>query len=261
MGGRGSSYYENQTQKIEELLRLLKLKKQKFEKIKDDPESERNNYELFQELKKVGISTRASTDKSSLIQLRPHQEHLLSLSNKYSKVVKTIPLETEIEFSEDTKAGAFGYLATGIKPNNKMFVRLALSDVILNDKNYYVALKKNSIKHNQSVSVDSDKIHLYTTTHEYGHLLEENIIRKRYKEKAEHLGIDYNKFSELEAARIKNEVVNNYKKMYNKNDINLSTYAKTGGDYEWFAETFTNLELSSNPAPIAKILGDYIRRS
>ena len=51
--------------------------------------------------------------------------------------------------------------------------------------------------------------------------------------------------------------------------IYLSNYAKDkfkhkdgrGNDFEWFAETFTNSQLSTNSAPIAEELEKYIRRN
>ena len=70
---------------------------------------------------------------------------------------------------------------------------------------------------------------------------------------------------------IKISITMKYKNKYtnNQNDdmIYLSEYSKseelggTGNDLEWFAETFTNLQLSNNPAPIALELEEYIRRN
>ena len=60
------------------------------------------------------------------------------------------------------------------------------------------------------------------------------------------------------AIRIKNEVINICKNKYKNNNINLSNYSKTN-EREWFAETFTNLELAEEPAPIALALGDYLK--
>ena len=73
---------------LEELMRAIELlfkKKQPLGKmvlkrLKSDPESKRNEYELFKELKKFGISTRQSTDNCLLENLEPHQTQFISLS-------------------------------------------------------------------------------------------------------------------------------------------------------------------------------------
>lgn len=72
----------------------------------------------------------------------------------------------------------------------------------------------------------------------------------------------YPNYKDNLATKIKNEVITICKNKYKDDNIYLSDYSKdedNGKDYEWFAETFTNLELSSNPAPIAKALGDYLK--
>ena len=87
------------------------------------------------------------------------------------------------------------------------------------------------------------------------------------------LGIHYTKFREIEAERIKNEVIRNLQNKYttslNNDMIYLSNYAKDKfkhkdgrwNDFEWFAETFTNSQLSAKSAPIAQELEKYIRRN
>lgn len=277
MGGRGSSYYETKNAQIEEKMRqalpqeidleelLNQLKKlgnpQKRIQVKPDPESKRNDYLLFKKLKSFGISTRASTDSSTLENLKPHQEQLIKLSSKYDKITKTITLNNEIEFSKDSKTNAYGYLVPGEYSNGKIFIRLVLNDIVIDDSDYFVHMKNNAIKRHYSVEVDSDKIKLYTTTHEFGHYLEENLFRKQYN-KLNNLSINYSNFSNLEATRIKNEVIKiKNKKFANLKDssiIEISDYSKTN-NFEWFAETFTNLELSSNPQPIALALGEYLK--
>ena len=64
-------------------------------------------------------------------------------------------------------------------------------------------------------------------------------------------------------AEIKNEVLKIYQKDFAKDiqfdKIFLSRYSRTN-DAEWFAETFTNLQLSDKPEPIALALQKYLRR-
>ena len=63
--------------------------------------------------------------------------------------------------------------------------------------------------------------------------------------------------------RLQKEVYNDVYRIASKRmdlgteDVFLSSYARTNYA-EWFAETFTNLKLSSDPKPIAKALGEYL---
>lgn len=262
MGGRGSSYYEKKNASLEELMRslenLFKLKqpigKRILRKIEPDPESERNEYELFKQLKRFGISTRQSTDGCLLENLEPHQTQFVNLSKKYRKILKTLTADNEIEFSLDKDDSAFGFFASYEQPDGKIFSRLTLSNLVVNKTNEFVLAKKQAIKTGWAVDVDEANISIYTTTHEFGHLVEENIFRKKFSQ-LENKNIDYSIFSNKLATEIKNEVIKIYKKNYAKGEetdrINISDYSIKGGDFEWFAETFTNLELSSSPKPIA----------
>lgn len=259
MGGRGSSYYEKQSQIIE--AKMIMPPEGKAIELPYDPESERNDYSLFKKLKENGISTRRSMDKATLEELKPHQEQLLKLSNKYKKQIKTITTDEEIKFGiHDT--GSAGYWCAG---NDAEVRRIALSNLVVRNNDVYVQRKFASMQKNTCAKVDVDKLKIYTTTHEFGHCLEESIMRERYlkSNKKE----TYKVFKWREAERIKNKVVENLQKNYTmplKNDmIFVSEYAKYQADYncyyEWFAETFTNLELSSKPTPIAIELGKYLK--
>ena len=270
MGGRGSAYYEKKNSELEELMRLLKLfkPKQKKLKYKEDPESKRNNYQLFKDLKTYSISTRKSTDTSSLKNLNIHQEKIKDLSKKYKDLIKTIPLENEIEFSKNNSKSSFGYLQTVIFNDGSIKARVSLSKLVIDKNDLFIEKKQKSINDGWSTTVDNDKVGLYTTVHEFGHLLEENLIRKSFKNSN---NVDYSYFRETEATKIKNEVIKICKDKYNngkilaEDDIYISKYAKetfkrNKGDYEWFAETFTNAELSKQPKPIALALKEYLRR-
>lgn len=96
-------------------------------------------------------------------------------------------------------------------------------------------------------------------------LYEFSPLVKQYIDSKEKLS--YQVFRKKEIEKIKNKIVENLQKKYTmplKNDmIYLSTYAEHLKEqncyFEWFAETFTNLELSSNPEPIAVELGNYLK--
>lgn len=272
MGGRGSAYYEKQNQeKEQDYIKHLINESRKKQPYPYDPETERVDNYYFKLLKNNKISVRESTDKFELEELRPYQRQLQLLNEKYS--VKALTDENEIQFSSYKLRGAYGALQARIDEQNKIVVRLTLDPETIKDKQNYILNKKFSISLNKSAYVDSKNVYLYTVTHEYGHLIEENIIRQRYKKRAEHLGIEYERFREIEAERIKNEVIKNLQNRYttpvNNDMIYVSNYAKdkqkfkegSGNDFEWFAETFTNSQLSTNSAPIAEELEKYIRRN
>lgn len=91
--------------------------------------------------------------------------------------------------------------------------------------------------------------------------MENGLIAKIAKEKSINLEQDYISKKKKMQTEIKNEVL----KIYCKDDKNrlsdafLSEYS-TNSDAEWFAETFTNMELSDKPAPIAQALKEYLGR-
>lgn len=262
MGGRGASYFENKTKKVEQ--KMLMPPKGKGIILPPDPESERKDYELFKNLKNLGFSTRQSTDNATLEQLKPHQEQLFNLANKYSKQLETITKDGEVKLCLHDVDNSYGYWCSG---ENTEVRRIALSSMVVKRNNSYIIKKTLAMQDGKCAKVDEQKIGVYTTTHEFGHCLEESIMRKRYLCSKEKNKERYEVFRIKEAERIKNKVVENLQKKYTmplKNDmIFISTYAEFQRNYncyfEWFAETFTNLELSSSPTPIARELGEYLK--
>lgn len=205
------------------------------------------------------FSTRESTDKFELSKLTPYQRKLIEFNQTYK--LSFLKSESELQFSSYRLNGAYGAMQIIKRNENKNFtIRLTLDSYWLNNPETYFKNKMFAIAHHESAYVDKNNIMFYTLAHEYGHLVEEDIIKRRFN-KHKDTGIDYSNFRDLEATRIKNEVVKIYKKRYNNDDIYLSTYANEGGDFEWFAETFTNLQLADKPAPIALALDEYLRRN
>lgn len=256
MGGRGASYFKQRTQIVESKMR------HKFKLItdedKNDPETTRTNYSLFVDLKNNKISTRASTDSSTLEQLNPHQEQILNLARKYNNIFHYSTDANEM-LLKSANTNAFGYFYEALDKNYKGTPVVVLSNFSIKDKDY-IKYKKGSIEEGTSVKVDEDKIKIYTTTHEFGHVIENCIMRKLLN-KIDNNPINLGRNKDNLATKIKNEVTNICKTKYKDDNIYLGTYAEEGDEfgYEWFAETFTNLELSSNPAPIARALGDYLK--
>lgn len=272
MGGRGANYYEKRNrEKEQELVKKLVKQSKNEQPYPDDPESERDYYDEFKKLKNQGFSVRKSTDEFDVEYLKPYQKQLIKLNEKYNP--KDLIKENDIQLSSYRLNGAYGAMQGVFDDRNKLQIRLVLNKKTLKEKENYIKSKMYGIAKGDSVFVETKNIYLYTITHEFGHIVEENIIRKRYKQRAEHLGINYEKFREMEAERIKNEVIRNLQNKYTmplKDDmIYLSKYSKdkykfadgTGNDLEWFAETFTHSQLSANPEPIAKELENYIRRN
>lgn len=103
----------------------------------------------------------------------------------------------------------------------------------------------------------------YIVTHELGHAVENGLVSKIAKEKNINLYTNFIEGKKKIEADIKNEVLKIYQKDFdnsiNLDKIFLSKYSRTN-DAEWFAETFTNLQLADNPSPIAQALDKFLRR-
>lgn len=258
MGSRGAKYYRERTDDIEKKYR------QEFHLITDedsiDPESERTSYELFRKLKETNFSTRKSTDKHQLYSLEDHQQQIYDLSNKYKKQLDIKNQKYEFEL-RSANTNAYGYQYDAYDENLNPSIRLVLRNKLIYDTEDYVSNEKKDISINWHTKVDDNKVHLYTTTHEFGHVLESSIIHKHIKRENKKITSDeIQKLKTDLATRIKNQVINICKQKYKDDNIYVSDYAEKDDDpFEFFAETFTNLELSSQPKKIAIALNDFLQ--
>ena len=111
---------------------------------------------------------------------------------------------------------------------------------------------KKKINDNWWQRIDDINYSKYPVTHEYGHLLEFKMI-----DKIEHNSgkLGSLSFKEYQAADnlIKQEIFKNVKDA----EKYISDYGKYRPDFEWFAETFTQMELGKE-TPLTKELKKYI---
>lgn len=255
MGGRGSSlvakHIANNDNKIDIVITL------------GDPESEIHN-EMFKKLKEINISTRKSTDVIDDIIFKRQQQQVYTIANKYNKILSPTTRAHDIEFgAEDMKGATLGYCSSSIE-NGQVKQRIALDTKQFANYDKVVDTVKKGIKKGWFAPINTMfKSRDYIVTHEFGHAVENGLITKIREKKGVETN-DYVGFVRETQAEIKNEVIKIWKKQFTtgKEDDNiyLSEYSHQT-DGEWFAETFTNLELSDNPAPIALALKEYLRRN
>lgn len=256
MGGRGSAYYADNAD-TENKFRM------DFHFITDeddfDPESERSEYELFEKLKSKNFSMRRSTDKHELYNLEDHQQIIYDLTKKYEKQLDVKNQKYEFEF-RSAKTNAYGYQYDAYDQQMQVSTRLVLKNGVIRAPEAYRSKMKNHIERGEFAPVDDKNLHISTTVHEYGHVVESAIMHKYFREHnipiTKHT---VNKYKENLATKIKNKVIDICKTKYKDDKIYVSEYAEANDNpFEFFAETFTNMELSSKPKPIALALRDYL---
>ena len=228
----------------------------------DDPESEYHN-EMFKKLKSNDISTRKSTDIIDDVVLKRQQEQIYNVSSKYNKLLKHSTQAHEIQFgAEDLKGTTLGYCSSSFE-NGQIAQRVVLDTKQLANYDKVTKTVTEAVNKGWFAPINTMfKSRDYLVTHEFGHAVENALIAKLHKDN----NIQVTNFVDLVRrmqANIKNEVVKIWKESFTtgeKDDkICLSRYSEAT-DGEWFAETFANLELSDEPAPIAKALKEYLRR-
>lgn len=267
MGGRGSAYIVKQHTSSNDSFPDIDTG-YKVSDFDTDIETEYHN-EMFDELKKYKISVRKSTDDIDDKILERQEKTVLSIAKKYNKLLSLTSDVQDIQLGAEKfpSSGVLAYCAPNIK-NGTTIQRVVLNKKYLKNYDKYLEVVDYGIKTKQFVPVNQTfNSRDYILTHEFGHAIENAVFEKVKKDNNLYFYTisDYSRLSDIFATRIKNEVIkicqDKYKngKMLKKEDINLSSYA-SNDDFEWFAETFTNLELAEKPAPIALALGDYLGR-
>ena len=227
--------------------------------IIDDPESEIHN-DMFNKLKEINFSTRESTDNIDDMVLKRQQEQILNIGQKYKKLLRNVSKNQDIQFGvENTKDRVLGYCRTSII-DGKITQRIVLDRKQLANYDKITETIERGVKEKWFVPINlMFKSRDYTITHELGHSIENSIIAGREKSD----DISFREHFMKEEYKIFNDVVKIYKEKYTNGEkddkIFLSKYSQTNYA-EWFAETFCNMELSSEPLPIAKALKEYIGR-
>ncbi len=253
MGGRGSRLLNKHINNNDN-------RQESSPKYIDDPESELHN-DMFKKLKEINFSTRESTDNIDDIVLKRQQEQILNIGSKYKKLFKNVCKSQDIQFAvENTDGMVLGYCQTSII-NGEITQRIVLDRKQLANYDKITETVERGVREKWFAPINlMFKSRDYIITHELGHSIENSIIVGRHKTDSK---MSLREHWANEGQKIFNDVVKIYKEKYTngqKDDkIFLSKYSKTNYA-EWFAETFCNMELSSEPLPIAKALKEYLGR-
>jgi len=255
MGGRGSAYIKH-----------TKSDDNKFKpsiELIDDPETEYHN-EMFDELKKLKISTRKSTDVIDDKILERQQKQVINIVSKYNSIFEATTKDRELYFqAENISDGALAYCGSSINEKGSIVQRVVIDTKQYKTYDKIVEVVEDGINKKWFVPINTRfKSRDYVITHEFGHAVENSIFEKiKVERKLDNINLKG--FTNTFATKIKNEVIEIWKNKYTTGNIDdkieLSKYSEKN-DREWFAETFTNLELADKPKPIALALGEYIRR-
>lgn len=153
-------------------------------------------------------------------------DNLTQLNKLYDKYnLKEYGMSVDRANTDEYRAMAFG--TSKISYANKMF----------KDKDTIISEIKDNIDKGFYMKVNKGNESIYPITHEMGHIVENKII------KVENI-IERSKIDQ----EIKNNLLTNVSKKTNLTfseieDKYLSKYARSRKSFEWFAETFTQLEL------------------
>lgn len=225
--------------------------------------------ESYDRLKKIGVSRRRMSDNVDETIVSRQTKQIEKLVDKYHKAYSSATKkgnEIQIDVCQlrtpkgkpvNNIAGIFFRTYgenEGEAPKRKVMVNTHWAERTANQVTVSVA---SGIKDKHFVPIDINNAREYVITHEMGHALEDSIITKICADRH----ISYEKYCDKISKQIFDEVWENCQKKNpgKKVEACLSNYAATNNE-EWFAETFTNLQLSKNPSPIAKALGEYIER-
>jgi len=219
---------------IEKIIKEMELKKPVVERLKD---------------KNVEIDGRFSFDDEEV------RNHLLNqmddLTNRYNVTDAKITIKSK---KEDNSFAAYFTHSKNMTQNSITF-----------NKKYFESLE--NIKANEKYSMESswsvkaypEKVIYSTLAHEFGHLVERNIINKFFAidENDKDFFKTYNKV----CVDLQKEILDMYKAKFERDlDIpnELSRYALTNSK-EFFAEAFCKLEVMDD-SEIAEVMREFLKK-
>lgn len=173
-------------------------------------------------------------------------EQLNNLVEKYPRVkesIKDTELSIHVSNTEKAIASTNGY-------------ELNYSRNHFQDPQKYMLMQYYHIKRKWHSEVPISKLPVYTTTHEFGHILENRYIKYFRK----------NEWAEFSRQTIDNKIMNEiYLKAMFKTETTitklkemyLSNYGKSKRNFEAFAEIFTKMELGKKD-PLTEAMAEYL---
>lgn len=174
-----------------------------------------------------------------------------SLLNKYTFIKRDI--------NQDSETNALTIqVNTGDIMGERNYARLfgghyiEFNEKYFKEKDLLVSNVKDRISKKWWQDIDSDKYSIYPVTHEFGHLLEYKMIENIEHAKGFKGSLMREDYS-IGDLKIFNEI----SKQVPDIEKYVSDYGKSTKRFEWFAETFTQMELGKE-TPVTKALKKYI---
>lgn len=248
MGGRGSSYFNRSGS-----MRI------KVSDTYDQDKPTNNRTRIVEKLTKRNVQVMASTDKIPDEILTPNLKQLdriMSRFRQYSDYAEVENLKVRTEtFSNPNIQACF-------RCTTDSFTR---PEIIFN-KTYE---KRNAIQIEQEVQVqinekywtksDRQNLLVHTMTHEMGHYVQRVLTEQIAEQRGE---VDIRarnplKYDNTIANEMTNKIAMICKQKFNSK-IKTSEYGSTN-DYEFFAETFSEMLTCDNPSDTAKSLEIYLK--
>lgn len=227
--------FSNEPESIGDILEKIETpKKPILERLKD---------------KNVELEGRFSFDDEEI------QEHLINqmddLTNRYNVGEKKITIKSK---KENNNFMAYFTHNKDLSTNSITF-----------NKNYYDTLQNvrfteiNSMDSSWSVKAYPEKVLDTTLAHEFGHLLERNLVDKHFKIPVDDKDF-FNTYNKV-CINLQKEILDMYKTKYGRAlDIpnELSRYALTNSK-EFFAEAFAKLEVM-NDSEVAEVMREFLKK-
>lgn len=190
-------------------------------------------------------------------------DQIAFLSNRYKHLIKNILDDSEVK----VRSYAINDIYLKRKQTLPNYSTIACwskstKQICINqrvNKSYESVVEK--VKYSQStghfMQTDNNTQDRYILTHEFGHFLEDCLIKKR---------LNTDTYTEpqryREALNITDEICQIAKSKYKATATDIQFISKYGhtNAYEWFAEMFTSSILSSQKSPLNNAMLDYLRK-
>lgn len=223
--------------------------------IRGDSETRKDNPSFKNLKRKYNIHVYRSTDNID-------EKFLTKQTDSIAQVLENVKNDYNISHKHiigSTRRNTTTIHALTINPNTNALMMLSKPIRIVyntrifegeNGEKDYIKRKQEAIDKHWSVYVPPSKVAVSTTIHELGHALQLSLYRRDVRDKS----ISF----EVYANRMKKAIIDITTKKYKSNINSLSDYS-ADSSMEWFAETFTSLQLNGKVSPLTKAMDDYLK--